>query len=162
MADGFADEEAPFPEDEELAQGEDDKALLRAVIDRLPGEYDEKEAYAFEGMLDNLNQRRFKKLTPKQRAWLERTAERLGASYVPRGELPIRAADVLRGREVETPAVLRDLPKRPPSATWGDPVDELDEARGADRARRVLLSQKSSPPRKTWDDVDTEDVTAFD
>jgi hypothetical protein len=44
-------------------------------------------------------------LTLKQRAWAEEVARRV---------VPFDARDVPRGREVETPAVLRNLPKSPP------------------------------------------------
>jgi hypothetical protein len=44
-------------------------------------------------------------LTKKQRAFAEEVARRV---------VPIDTREVPRGKEVETPAVLRDLPKSPP------------------------------------------------
>jgi hypothetical protein len=53
---------------------------------------------------------KFQMLTTKQREWVTTVHERIVPAYanlVSRGLVP-------RGREVETPAVLRNLPKRPP------------------------------------------------
>jgi len=47
-------------------------------------------------------------LSRKQRSWLEDVAKRV---------TPIDAKAVPRGREVVTPPVLRNLPKRPPGQT---------------------------------------------
>lgn len=51
-------------------------------------------------------------LSRKQRTSLEENI---------RAEMPILASEVPRGREVETPTVLRNLPKKPPQRR---PVDE--------------------------------------
>ena len=45
------------------------------------------------------------RLSKKQRAWAEEAARRV---------VPLRAEDVPRGKEVETPEVLRNLPTKPP------------------------------------------------
>ena len=63
---------------------------------------------AFGDMLVRLEDGQ-RELTPKQRDWAEKAAERLGLS-VPRDNSRVPV-----GRPVETPAVLRNLPKRPPT-----------------------------------------------
>jgi len=46
-----------------------------------------------------------RRLKPKQRSWAEEAARRI---------VPLDSRDVPRGKEVEKPAVLKDLPKVPP------------------------------------------------
>lgn len=109
-----ADEEAM---DALAPEGEADRALLRAVLDHPDHdrELGPEAVAAFEGMLDDLNARRWPKLTDKQRAWVRKVADRLDV-YVPGDGARPLAPEIPRGREVETPAVLRDLPKRPPGS----------------------------------------------
>lgn len=63
------------------------------------------ERDAFADMLADLQSGERSVLSRKQRAWAEETAARLK---------PIDATKVPRGREVPTPKVLQQLPKRPP------------------------------------------------
>jgi hypothetical protein len=89
-----------------------DLELLRALTD---GEHEIPDDVRgdFEEMLDRLekNPARFVKLTDRQRAYAEAVARRHGIDFSDRH--PIRAADVLRGREVEVPDVLsKDSLKR--------------------------------------------------
>jgi hypothetical protein len=51
-----------------------------------------------------------RRLTSKQRAWAEEVARRI---------TPIRASEAPRGAEVPTPAVLQNLPKKPPRRIVG-------------------------------------------
>jgi len=53
-------------------------------------------------------------LSKRERAWAEDTLKKY---------MPIRAADVPKGRPVETPAVLQNLPKKPPQRRRVDDGD---------------------------------------
>ena len=92
--------------------GVTDAALLDAVLDS--DRLDQDERHAFSNMRANLTT--YGKLTPKQRAWLDRVAERLDVAEPSRNL--VSAGLVPRGREVPLPDVLRpeNLPKRPPRA----------------------------------------------
>jgi len=70
----------------------------------------ESEYDAFYGMLDTLNKNKNAALSDKQRAWVDKAYERFNPKY----ENLMSAGKAPRGREVETPAVLKNLPKRPP------------------------------------------------
>jgi hypothetical protein len=76
----------------------------RALVDKLlaDDELTDQEREAFQRWRDQGWDLR---LTRQQRTWAEEVALRL---------MPIPADVVPRGREVETPEVLRNLPKRPP------------------------------------------------
>ena len=96
-----------FPE----RQLEGDRRLVRMV---LAEEITEAEREAFDEMLAMLDAGRCT-LSEKQRAWVRSVGQRAGADIDgvmdrwKRGEIP-------RGREVETPVVLRreNLPMKPP------------------------------------------------
>lgn len=86
-----------------------DRDLLRALLDE-EERLTEAESKAFEGMANYLADRpHCAGLTPKQRAWADAVAKRLEIDVLPelKGLVPT-------GRSVETPEVLRNLPKRPP------------------------------------------------
>ncbi len=82
-----------------------DRALLDWLIaadhdsDVTPAEFD-----AFTSMRRGLSVV-FARLTSAQRRWAEDVVRRA---------MPFSAADAPRGREVETPAVLKNLPLKPP------------------------------------------------
>jgi len=94
-------------------QGDDaaaDADLLRAVLD--DPAIDDDTSAAFNDMLEQVTQRT-RPLTERQREWVRTVADREGivdprtTNLVSRGVVP-------RGREVATPAVLRNLPLNPP------------------------------------------------
>jgi len=83
-----------------------DPDLLELVVGRSRDEQLSPEEYAaFVKMLGDLRLGERACLSRRQRVWVEGAARRI---------TPIRAEDAPRGREVPTPAVLRNLPKRPP------------------------------------------------
>lgn len=90
-------------------QLEGDRKLVREV---LAEEITEAEREAFTEMLAMLDAGR-RTLSERQRSWVREVGKRAGADVDnvmerwKRGEIP-------RGREVETPAVLRNLPMKPP------------------------------------------------
>ena len=81
-----------------------DTMLLRALVTE-PRDADvtDEEFAAFVDML--LYVKSGSLLTRKQRAWAEEVARRI---------TPVRAAEAPKGREVPTPAVLQNLPLKPP------------------------------------------------
>ncbi len=83
--------------------------VLRYVEERHddPDERTDVPYRAFKDMLD-----RGAALSDKQRAWVRSVHARLfdETTY----ENLVSSGRVPRGREVETPAILRDLPKKPP------------------------------------------------
>lgn len=86
----------------------DDGTLLEVVLES--GELSETETHAFADMKAGLENYEMEagevgRLSKRQRAWLEEVGRRV---------VPIRAEDAPRGREVPTPEVLKNLPKRPP------------------------------------------------
>lgn len=71
-----------------------------------------KERAAFESMeLDITGLTRFRQLTKNQREWVLARCDELAIVVI---DPAVRNKDVPRGREVETPAILRNLPKAPP------------------------------------------------
>jgi hypothetical protein len=82
-----------------------DLEILRALTD-CEHEIPDDTRKDFDDMLDRMQKHptRFPKLTEKQRAYAEAVANRHGIDFS--DGHPIRAADVPRGREVETPGVL--------------------------------------------------------
>lgn len=86
-----------------------DRELLQALIaedERLT----EAESKAFEGMTNYLSEHpHCAGLTQKQRLWADAVAKRLEIDV-----LPSLAKALPVGRPIETPEVLRNLPKRPP------------------------------------------------
>ena len=77
------------------------------LLDMLCGdpELEVSEWRAFRNMRAEIRTGSYKRLSLKQRAWAEDVARRI---------TPIKASDVPKGAEVETPEVLRNLPKEPP------------------------------------------------
>ena len=65
----------------------------------------------FLGWLAQFKLKERKGLSPNQRLWVNNVLDR----YEPRVANLVSRGLVPRGREVETPLVLRELPKRPPS-----------------------------------------------
>lgn len=104
-----------------MTQRDADLQLLRELLDEHAGELTVTEVEAFADMRFDLQAygglgpespsgRRFQQLTGDQRAWAARVHERVVG--VPSTRLT--AGEIPRGREVPLPAVLRNLPKRPP------------------------------------------------
>lgn len=89
-------------------------SLLRALLDHRD-DLTFRARQAFESMLDD-----GRRLTPTQELWVRDTAERLGLSAPEAGNVfsamreERRREHLERAARVETPAVLRDLPKKPP------------------------------------------------
>ena len=86
---------------------EDAEILSEAII--AADEREDEAADAFRAMLE-----RGAALTPKQRAWAVGVATGKFVDAEPEYENLVSSGRVPRGREVETPAVLRVLPLRPP------------------------------------------------
>lgn len=87
----------------------DDLALLDALTESHELTVDEFVAFTnMKRQISSGGERTQRHLTTKQRSWAEEVARRV---------TPILASDAPRGREVETPAVLRNLPKAPPGRT---------------------------------------------
>ncbi len=105
-----------------MSRRDDDLEMLRELLDEHWDELTDTETEAFASMRFDLqayggilgpeseNGRKFQELTPDQRSWVERAHERLV------GPAPTRltAGEIPRGREVPTPTVLQNLPKKPP------------------------------------------------
>lgn len=111
-----------FAEADERGLGDPDEHrvadldLLRELVRDHEGDLRDEELGAFEDMLDAVQRGRRAQLSDAQRAWAERVADRLGASYSPRAAgQTYSSGAVPDGRPVPTPAALRDLPKRPPN-----------------------------------------------
>ena len=108
-----------------MSQREADISMLSELLDRHAEELSETEVEAFADMRFDLqayggmeipSKPKYQQLTDKQRTWVTSVHERIVPQYenlVSRGLVP-------RGREVETPAVLRNLPKRPPTRRRDD------------------------------------------
>lgn len=102
-----------------MSQRDDDIAALRRLLNEalkasdlgdvdLPDWYD-----AFGGMLGDLTSGKWEELTEKQRAWVRGVTSNVFDE--PEYLNLVSAGKVPRGlREVETPAVLQNLPKKPP------------------------------------------------
>lgn len=83
-----------------------DVDLLEALVEGpCDGDVSADETGMLIDMLARLTAGERYGLSTKQRAFAEDILRRV---------MPLRAADAPRGREVETPAVLRNLPKSPP------------------------------------------------
>jgi hypothetical protein len=103
-----------------VSNREADLSTLAELLDQHAGELTEPELEAFADMRFSLqaygdteipSKGKYQQLTEKQRTWVTSVHERIVPQYanlVSRGLVP-------RGREVETPAVLLNLPKKPPS-----------------------------------------------
>lgn len=80
--------------------------LLRSIVTTPKDEaVTDDEFRRFTDMLEGLKSGEIKCLSRKQRMFAEEVARRI---------TPIDSRDVPRGREVEPPAALRVLPKKPP------------------------------------------------
>jgi hypothetical protein len=91
-----------------MTPGERDRQLLgRVLAQELTGEQRE----AFADMLAGLVEGRRSQLSANQRGWARGVLD----AHAPEYENLVSSGRVPRGREVEVPAALRDLPKRPPS-----------------------------------------------
>lgn len=105
-----------------MSQRDDDLQLLDELLTKHADELTDGETEAFASMRFDLQAyggilgeasesgRRFRELTDRQRVWAAAVRERFSPQYknlVSSGQVP-------RGREVPTPAVLQDLPKKPP------------------------------------------------
>lgn len=102
-----------------MSDRDDDLRMLSEMLDNHLDEMTEKEVLAFADMRFDLqayggmeipSAPMFRQLTEKQRAWVKSVHARVVPYYanlVSRGLVP-------RGKEVPTPAVLQNLPKRPP------------------------------------------------
>jgi hypothetical protein len=94
-----------------LSLSDEDEKLLRDLLAWSADHDPDGEKFSpkpFEEMLS-----RGFGLSPKQRAWAKGLLERF-AEKDPTYENLVSRGMVLRGREVETPAVLKNLPKKPP------------------------------------------------
>ena len=100
-----------------VSQRDDDLRMLATLLDDHLEELSEAEVEAFADMRFNMTayekvggQDHRRQLSAKQRQWVTSVHERLVPQYanlVSRGLVP-------RGREVPTPPVLQNLPKKPP------------------------------------------------
>ena len=88
---------------DERIEAMSDLALLGALI--ADEDLDPTERSAFSDMRGDLLSEERLGLSKRQRAWAEEVMRRI---------TPIRSEDVPAGRPVATPAVLQNLPKRPP------------------------------------------------
>lgn len=93
----------PMPLDEQ------DARMLREVLAETPDE-DEETRYNARAFRSMLNENRA--LTPAQKWWVRGVHERIIGT--PNYENLISTGRAPRGREVPTPPVLQNLPKRPP------------------------------------------------
>ena len=105
-----------------MSHRESDLSALSELLDRHADELTEPELEAFADMrfslqaYGGLSQPKYHQLTEKQRQWVTSVHERIVPAYAnlfSRGLVP-------RGREVEPPAVLLNLPKRPPTRRRDD------------------------------------------
>ena len=87
----------------------DDERMLRECL-AWAETHDGAERFNVAVFTDMLNRRR--PLSDRQGKWVRGVYEKL--FDVPQYENLVSSGKVLRGREVETPEVLRNLPKRPP------------------------------------------------
>lgn len=100
-----------------MSQREDDLGMLATLLDEHVEELSEAEVEAFADMRFNMTayekvggQEHRRQLSAKQREWVTSVHERIVPAYVNLVSLGL----VPRGREVPTPAVLQNLPKKPP------------------------------------------------
>lgn len=111
-----------------MSQRDDDLQLLDELLTKHADELtdDETEAFAsmrfdlqaYGGVLGEASEsgRRFRELTERQRAWAAAVRERVAPQY----ENLVSSGRAPRGREVPTPTVLQNLPKRPPTRRKND------------------------------------------
>jgi hypothetical protein len=105
-------------ESSEYDQVQKDMKKLRELVaefDKLDVTGDEnmeKHAKAFRDMLYRMETGRLQVLSPTQRSYMKDMHERLVGE--PEYELLVSRGLVSRGKEVPTPAVLQNLPKKPP------------------------------------------------
>src|SRR5208337_4401506 len=94
--------------------------MLSELLDRHSDELSETEVEAFADMRFDLqayggmeipSKPKYQQLTDKQRTWVMSAHERIGPEYENLVSLGLGP----RGREVETPAVQLNLPKKPPT-----------------------------------------------
>ena len=103
-----------------MTQRDDDLRMLLELLDQHADDLTAWKVQAFAdmrfelqvygGILDGETARKFEKLTDRQRSFVVTAHERVVPQYanlVSRGLVP-------RGREVETPDVLKRLPSKPP------------------------------------------------
>lgn len=94
---------------------DDDLTLLRRCLDWAGANEDEAEdrfnVGAFRGMLERVQHGRA--LSHDQRIWVQDVIDKLFGEPVYRNEWS--AGQILKGRDVPTPAVLRNLPLKPPT-----------------------------------------------
>jgi len=86
----------------------EDADLLRRAI---AGKLSDEQREAFEDMLEKMGDRG---LTEKQRSWVK------GVLDEPEYENLVSSGKVPRGKDIPTPAVLQNLPKRPPTRKVDD------------------------------------------
>lgn len=90
-----------------VSRAEEDLALLDKILEfALP----EDQREAFTEMRREVKAGRRERLSGKQRQWARDVLD----EHIPQYENLVSTGKVPRGREVETPEVLRNLPKRPP------------------------------------------------
>jgi hypothetical protein len=89
-----------------VSHREEDLRKLRELLEE--ERLTDWERDAFGGMLESLD--RYHQITDKQREIVASVYDRFHPEY---GNL-VSSGKVPRGREVETPKVLQNLPKRPP------------------------------------------------
>lgn len=95
---------ADFATDTEEEKRERDLRMLTGLLEC---ELTEKEHEAFTDMHERLTAGVWRLLTRDQRSWAEDACKRYDVATEPPKPVP-------RGREVEPPDVLRNLPKKPP------------------------------------------------
>jgi hypothetical protein len=88
---------------------EEEVESLKVAIEAATESGDETSLEAFTEMLG-----RGRPLTEKQRGWVDRVAGVEVTEYAPTYENLVSSGKVVRGAEVETPLVLRNLPLKPP------------------------------------------------
>jgi hypothetical protein len=102
-----------------VSQREKDLEMLNELLEEHLGALSEEEVEAFASMRLDLqayggtdipSASKYRQLTGKQRQWVTSAHER----FVPQYENLVSRGLVPRGREVPTPSVLQNLPKRPP------------------------------------------------
>lgn len=88
------------------------KAVIR-LLDALPGrhsDYEARQLAAFQRMHDEVASGQLSRLSEKQRAYLDGVWDRLSKS----AQTMAQNTNSEQGKRVLTPAVLRNLPKKPP------------------------------------------------
>jgi len=104
-----------------MGQRADDIALLKAVLKlevddendfSAKGKISASEEKAFSDMLTKLEEGRYAQLTQSQRKYAKGVKER--ATEEPEYLNLASSGNLVRGREVATPEVLKNLPLRPP------------------------------------------------